>query len=349
MVLCKQYDPFAGCVNTAPLSDNESIEKCDSIPICPKKNTYCTKRPKKYRCNKRIKRLALPRSFTSKYCTKEPAETSVVEVIKAYEEQTPVRIKLLAYPKVRKLISSRDQYRDFVDESWYKRFDVLIKKSMYTLYSRLANVQYPESTPTKRWGKEDWKRHCEWLKKRACPKIPKEAPRIKRKRAPLADLMTSLYSLSQPRHPRTKYEKTYGVPSTVADNVKNYVPTERIANLARPKHPTEDSEELDDPFQVDYNARHFQTTERLKDLSQPKPGHKEQLIDNVTVFGVLKRALKAKTNPRTLELSKPKPSGGDDDDEEEKPGVSLKARHAKASPRIIELAKPRIITDKFKM
>lgn len=87
----------------------------------------------------------------------------------------------------------------------------------------------------------------------------------------------------------------------------------------------------------------------MKDLSQPKTAQKEQLNDNITVFGVLKRALKAKTNPRTLELSKPKPSGGDDDDDEEKPTVNPKARHAKASPRIIELAKPRIITDKFKM
>ena len=72
--------------------------------------------------------------------------------------------------------------------------------------------------------------------------------------------MASFYSLSQPRHPRSKYIKTYGIPSTVSDNVKNYIPTERIANLARPKHPKDDSEEINDPFQVDYNARHFQTS-----------------------------------------------------------------------------------------
>lgn len=146
MVLCKPYDPFAGCENTAPLSAVESNEKCDIVTKCPKikKNSFCSRRPKKYNCNKRIKRLAVPRSYTSKYCTESPAKTSNVEVIKAYEEQTPVRIKLLAYPKVRKLISSRDQYRKIVDASWNKRFNVLIKKSMYTLYSRLANVQYPE-------------------------------------------------------------------------------------------------------------------------------------------------------------------------------------------------------------
>lgn len=84
-------------------------------------------------------------------------------------------------------------------------------------------------------------------------------------------------------------------------------------------------------------------------MSQPRPAHKQQIDDNVTVFGVVKRALKAKTNPRTIELSKPKPSGGDDDDEEESPGVNPKALKGKASQRLIQLAKPRIITEKFKM
>ena len=72
--------------------------------------------------------------------------------------------------------------------------------------------------------------------------------------------MVSLYSLSQPRHPRTKHKKSYGVPSSVSDRVKNYVVTERIANLAKPKHPKDDSEEPYDPFKVDYNAKHFQTS-----------------------------------------------------------------------------------------
>ncbi|CAO1421289.1 unnamed protein product [Diamesa tonsa] len=321
MVLCKSYDPYAGCENTEPLSPVESIEECDLVTKCPaiKKNSLCSRRPKKYNCNKRIKHLAVPRSYTSKYCTESPVKSSIVEVIKANEEQTPVRIRLLAYPKVRKLISSRDQYRDYIDAAWFKRFDVLIKKSMHTLYSRLANVQYPER---KRWEKEDWERHCEWLKKRACPKIPKEAPRIIRKRAPLESLMVSAYSLSQPRHPQPKYKKVYEVPPVVPERVKTYVATERIAKLAKPKHPKDDSEVEFDPFKVNSNAKLFKTTERLKDMSQPRPGHKQQVDDSVTAFGVVKRALKAKTNPRTVELSKPKLSLGDDDDDEEMPNVN---------------------------
>lgn len=72
--------------------------------------------------------------------------------------------------------------------------------------------------------------------------------------------MVSVCSLSQPRHPRTKHKKMYGVPPVVSEHVKNYVATERIAKLAKPKHPKDDSEELYDPFKVNYNAKHFQTS-----------------------------------------------------------------------------------------
>lgn len=76
---------------------------------------------------------------------------------------------------------------------------------------------------------------------------------------------------------------------------------------------------------------------------------KEQVDDTITKFGVVKRALKAKTNPRTIKLSKPRASGGDDDDEEERPGVNPTALKGKASQRLIQLSKPRVITEKFKI
>lgn len=116
------------------------------------------------------------------------------------------------------------------------------------------------STTTKRWGKDDWERHCEWLKKRACPKIPKEAPRIINKRAPLEKLMVSAYTLSQPRHPRKKYEKVYEYPSLISKRAKNYVATERIAKLSKPKNPKDENEELYNPFKVNSKAKHFKTS-----------------------------------------------------------------------------------------
>lgn len=99
----------------------------------------------KLKCKKRIKVLAQPRHQREKYFPKliEPGKPKV-QVIRSYEEQTPVRIKLLSYPKVRKLISARNEYKDFVNKAWMKRFDRLIEESLYTMYSRLANVHLPQ-------------------------------------------------------------------------------------------------------------------------------------------------------------------------------------------------------------
>lgn len=56
----------------------------------------------------------------------------------------------------------------------------------------------------------------------------------------------------------------------------------------------------------------------------------------------MKRALKAKLNQRTLDLSKPKEKADDDEDMEDKPLVNPKALKAKPTPRIIQLAQPRL-------
>lgn len=55
---------------------------------------------------------------------------------------------------------------------------------------------------------------------------------------------------------------------------------------------------------------------------------------------MVRRALRAATSERTLELAKPKMK---DEDEEERPNVNPKALKAKPTPRILELAKPRVV------
>lgn len=72
--------------------------------------------------------------------------------------------------------------------------------------------------------------------------------------------MVSIYTLAQPRHPRTKYEKSRSIPPAVSKRVKNYVATERIATLAKAKHPKDLNEEQDDAFKVDKNAKLFKTS-----------------------------------------------------------------------------------------
>lgn len=84
-------------------------------------------------------------------------------------------------------------------------------------------------------------------------------------------------------------------------------------------------------------------------MATPRAIPKPTVDDDLTPHGVLKRALKATTNERTVELSKPKEKAGDDQDDEEKPLVNPKALKAKPTPRIIKLAEPRPpIAEKYK-
>lgn len=81
---------------------------------------------------------------------------------------------------------------------------------------------------------------------------------------------------------------------------------------------------------------------------RPLPPPPEDESD-FTSFGVLKRALVAKSSQRTLDLSKPKIKNDEDEDEEDKPLVNPKALKAKPTPRVLKLAEPRLpIATKYK-
>lgn len=271
MVQCRQANPLEGCEEERDCSGFESSikcpVKCDYTRIVGRDHLK-QKRARKFKCkSKRIKILAQPKNYTQKYRQEEFEKGKpTIEVIRSYEEQTPVRIKMLAYPKVHQLVSSRDQYKQIVDKEWYGRFNSLINKSMLTMYSRLANVQLPDKSHGKKWTKADWQRHCEWLKKRALPKIPKESPPIKRKKAPLNDLAASIFTLSRPRDPRIKFHPRCGYVSTVKEESLLYKPTDRILKLAEPKNlKAEEVVEEFVPFQVNptalkYNPSKHQTS-----------------------------------------------------------------------------------------
>lgn len=260
MVLCRKFNPSAGC---------EDVSDGGTAPFkCPVSSTPCEtivghdhlkkKRARKFRCrSKRITSLAQPKYLTRKYLEEETCNgKAAVEVIRTFEEQTPVRIKLLAYPKVRKLVSSREAYRNIVDKQWYERFEELIQRSMLTMYSRMADVQLPNRSQRKKWTRADWQRHCEWLKKRAMPKMQPAQTEKKRKNVPLKDLMKSMEKLSKPRHENTKFRSSCGFKSSVKIGTLNYKPTERILKLAEPKHSKSDEDlELEfEPFQVNPRA-----------------------------------------------------------------------------------------------
>lgn len=307
------------------------------------------KRAKKFRCrSKRIRLLSQPKHSTPKYVSEPQLLIQKnIEIVRPYHDPLPTRIKLLAFPKVRKLLASRDAYRGQIERERIVRIENLASRSMLTMYSRLANVQMPSKQPQKtKWTREDWARHCEWLRKRACPKREILPPRIKRSKVPLKKLKASIQQLSQPRYYREKFLPSFGFESIVKDSAKLYEPTERIIKLSEPKKLVDDDayDNEFDPYQVNQNALTYKPTTRIKELATPKAikieGEPEESEEAVLPSGVFKRALKATTTPRTVELSKPKAAGGDED-EGEKPNVNPKALKAKASARILQLARPR--------
>ncbi|XP_070493960.1 uncharacterized protein Theg [Chironomus tepperi] len=308
------------------------------------------KRQKRFKCkNKRIRILAQPKYYTPKYTTNECRNLDKnIEISR--EVNLSTRIKMLAIPKVRKLVASAEQYRTAIDCEKLCNINNLIHHSMMTMYSRLANVHLTESrTPCRKWDAKDWQKHCEWLKKRACPKKIKEPKKPPRKVVPLSELEASFNNLSQPRYPREKYRPTYGYQSAVRNASKLYIPTKRLIKLSEPKKIKDELEEEQDEndeqketFYANPNALKYIATDRIKQLATPKTIHEEKVKiapPEKTVYGVVVRALKASLSERTLQLSKPKIK--DDDDDEEKPAISPKALKAKATPRIIELAKPK--------
>jgi Testicular haploid expressed repeat len=262
MVLCHHANSFLDSIKNDARENScqEDVNPCECVKIIGRDHLK-SKRARKFRCNKRIRRLAQPKTYTRKYCEDETKSgKAAVEIIRTFEEQTPVRIKLLAYPKVRRLVSSRDAYKGMIDREWYERFEGLIRRSMLTMYSRLANVQLPDQSCRKKWTKEDWKRHCEWLKKRALPKMQIHQPAMIRKKVPISALVASMFVLSRPRKPRNKFHPYCGYQSPVKDSALSYEPSDRILKLAAPKHPKDedDDEEVFEPFQVNPRALKFQ-------------------------------------------------------------------------------------------
>lgn len=260
MVLCRQANSFVN-MNDGVSAESEffsrSEKSCDCVKIVGHDHLKL-KRAGKFRCkSKRIRQLAEPKNLTRKYCEEvvEPGKVDV-EIVRPDEEQTPVRIKLLSYPNVRKLVSSRNTYKSIVDKEWFGRFENLINNSMATMYSRLANVHLPNKLQRKKWTKADWERHCQWLKKRAVPKMPKLPPPTKRKikKIPIEQLMVSALALSRPRHQNQKYRPRCGYVSTVKASARVYTPTERVLELAAPKVKPEEEEPENDPFQVKPSA-----------------------------------------------------------------------------------------------
>jgi Testicular haploid expressed repeat len=350
MVLCRYYNPRAECNEfaAAPEKPPKGYRAC-TVPVDCAIIAGCDhlkqQRARKFRCkSRRISQLALPKNFTEKYQREAPEMGKPkIEIIRTYEEETPARVKLLAYTKVRKLISSKEAYWNVIDSQRKQRYDVLINRSYHTMYSRLAKVGLPKKTKHSKWTQADWKRHCEWLKKRALPKMTPSPPKLKTQKVPLSDIIKSIQKLAKPkdRFQRDKYRPRCGYKSTVKNTALHYAPTEGILKLSLPKQRKESVEF--NPFTINPNTLKYQITEGLLRLAVPKSYKAPEEDEDVTPFGVMKRALKATLKPdaRTLKLSVPKEKPLDED-AEEKPLVNPRALKASIFSNWLNLDVPQL-------
>lgn len=315
---------------------------------------------KKFRCkSRRLKNLAKPKIVTPKFSSLETINDNKLKVQIISDEQTPVRIKMLSFPKVRKLVATRDEFDGIIEQEWTERFKNLIDQSKATLYSRLANVNLScgFKGQIRKWTPKEWARHREWLAKRAAPRpvfVEKSQAQQKpvfmknyRPKSTDEDFETAMKRLSSPRHPRKKFKPTCGFKSTVETSALSYKITERTLKLAvkTSKNPQSADSPADapDPFSVKLAALVSKPSKRIIELSKPRTARRESTGPVVTHFGILARSLKAHSSQRTLELAKPREK--DDDDDEPRPSVNPKALKAKPSKRVLELAKPRVFAE----
>lgn len=217
------------------------------------------KRAKKFQCkSERINQLAQPK--------REYQECEVIENLtkNLYSggEQTPMRIRMLSHPKVHKLIATRDEFERVFDEEFKDRISKLIRKSMSTVYSRMAKVKIQKPSKPHKWTNDDWNRHKEWLKSRSLPKKEHHVQHVHKAKSDkfihYEDLLASMFRLAHPKHPVKKFKKRCGYKSTVEKTALSYMPTERILKLAKNiKKENDDEKDIIDPFQVNPNALKF--------------------------------------------------------------------------------------------
>ncbi|XP_055630388.1 uncharacterized protein LOC129771089 [Toxorhynchites rutilus septentrionalis] len=264
---------------------------------------------RRYKTTRRIRSLSKPKCSRVKFYQRPVSQYGrTIQTIQTYREPyASTRIQQLANPKVRKLIAAREDYKRFLNRCWYDRFSKRIKRSMYTVYSRLANVQLSPPRPkTPSFTPEQWKNHQQWLAVNAQPKTAKPVPMKPRRRVPYAQLIARILSLSTPRWENKKYTgpaklqpvKPAALKATASQRLQNLcIPYERNC---REKGPIKEEKGLPE------NVLKAVASERVVELSKPKVYRNVRNEYRENPFSVVPNALKAKASDRILELAIPK-------------------------------------------
>ncbi|XP_058819366.1 testicular haploid expressed gene protein [Topomyia yanbarensis] len=264
---------------------------------------------RKYKSSRRIRKLARPKCPVGKFYQRPVRQYGrTFQMIRSYQEPyASTRVQQLAVPKVRKLLAAREEYKRFINRCWYDRFSKRIKRSMFTVYSRLANVQLPQIKPKpSKMTPEQWQIHQQWLKINALHKNVKSMKMKPRKRMNYSDLLERIISLSTPRWETKKFT---GQPKfqPVKPSALNAVATERMMQLCIPRERNRRAKgPIKEDTAIPEDVLKAVASERVVELSRPKvyTNVKNEYRENP--FTVAPGALKAKPSERILELAKPK-------------------------------------------
>ncbi|XP_055549063.1 uncharacterized protein LOC129732301 [Wyeomyia smithii] len=264
---------------------------------------------RKYKTSRRIRKLARAKYCGAKFHQRPVSQYGrTIQMIRSYKEPIASnRLQQLAVPKVRKLIAAREEYKRFLNRCWYDRFSKRIKRSMFTVYSRLANVQLPpEVAKTSKMTPEQWQHHKQWLAVNARPKQVKQSKPKPRKRMTYSQLLERIINLSTPRWEREKYSGPPKLQPVKASALKA-VPTARLMELCIPKERHRRAKgPIKEDLRIPEEVLKANASERVVELSKHKVYKNVKKEYRENPFTVEPRALKAKPSDRILELAKPK-------------------------------------------
>ncbi|XP_055849951.1 uncharacterized protein LOC129914637 [Episyrphus balteatus] len=286
---------------------------------------------------RRTRNLARPKYVTPK---KLPATSSnsnysrKADIIRELPSLT--RTEQLAYPRVRKILPIREDFKDVLGAGRVQVLSRTMRKSLFSLYSRLANCQPPEEKMIiEKWTKKEWAVHRRYLSKLAQPKKifkPLKAVHMWKD----ISIMDRFKYLCKPKdrseHIVPKWELTSGL--------KKYKPTPIIINLSKPKETNENLFHQTLPIKINPGALQYKATDRILQLATRAEKRTGESILKENPFSVAPNALKAKPSDRVVELSQPKEY--EEGHVRQNPFmISPAALKAKPTTRIIELSQPK--------
>ncbi|XP_075147967.1 uncharacterized protein LOC142221958 [Haematobia irritans] len=291
-----------------------------------------------------IWKLAQPKYKNTKYRQKKKGPdriTSKIEIIDMTDKTGRTRTEQLAFPKLRQLNSLKNHpsYKSFHD---IRKSEVnrLIRKNLFSLYSRLQNV-VPEKLTKKptTLSSESKAKLLKRIKSLAEPKkiiSIEEESSSKLPKPSEGPKMNRIRKLSKPRI----YKQDQPFEWVLTDALKKFKPSKRLLKIAQPKiHETQ----IDDGalVHIPQNVLKYKATPRIKALSEPTKNKikvEKQLPENPFQTNI--RALKAIASKRTKELATPK-DYSDMNNRDNPFSVSRRALQAKATPRLIQLSTPK--------